>query len=550
MLLSLHIKNIAIIEEEEIEFAPGLNILSGETGAGKSVILGALGLAMGEKAPKGLIRDEEKDALSEAVFSVNEDQKRALAEMDIDCPDGELILSRRITPQRAQARINGENMPADKLAKAASVLIDIYGQHEQQTLLSVKNHIKLLDEYAGTQMASVLKELSEAYSAYRNLSREFEASRMDESERVREQDLLSHEISMIESAGLRPGEDEELKSEYRLLVKGDKISQSLGKSYGLLNDRVLEAVGSVLREMSGLNQEDEKLSSILDALTDAESILSDVAASCKDYLDSMDFSPARIEAVSSRIDEIDNLKRRFSKSGGLDEIMAALEEKQERLKKLSDYESYLEELKQSLEQSEKRLSDLCRRATDIRKTHAARLSAQVEEALLDLNFEGASVEIRVDALESPVSTGMDSVCIYISTNPGEKIRPLNEIASGGELSRIMLALKTIFAESGDIDTLVFDEIDSGVSGRTAARVAQRLGTLSTGSQIICITHLPQIAARASHHFLIEKTASEAGTLSSIRPLNSEEHIREIARMLAGDDISEAAIENAKALMGM
>lgn len=547
MLLSLHVKNLAIIDEEEIFFDSGLNILSGETGAGKSIILGALSLAMGEKPGKGIIRDENQDALAEAVFSLNDRQKELLSAMDIDTDEGEVILQRKITPQRSIAKINGENVPAGKLRGVAELFIDIYGQKDGHTLLSDKNQILLLDEYAGEALTAKMQELKTAYEEYRSIQREFDSINSDSSQREREADLLSHEIKEIEAAGLKPGEDEFLKDEYRRLTGAGKVLEAVNEALDSVGEDTGERIGRAIRALRQVGESGE-ISQIIDVLSDAETILSDAGHSLVSYRESLEIDPKEIESCGMRLDLVESLKRKFSSDNTIEGVFAILEENQDKLAKLLDFDNYINKITKNLETSKGRLMGLCDEVTAIRKSSADALSKKITEALCDLNIEGEGFEIRITPLEEPTSQGSDRVIFYISTNPGEPMRPLNDIASGGELSRIMLAIKTIFAGVGEIDTLVFDEIDTGISGKTASKVAGRIASLSGDSQVICITHLPQIAARAKHHFLIEKKTGEGHTISSIRLLSPEERVDEVARMLAGDDITEAARENARNLI--
>lgn len=547
MLLSLHVKNLAIIDEEEIFFDSGLNILSGETGAGKSIILGALSLAMGEKPGKGIIRDESQDALAEAVFSLNDRQKELLSAMDIDTDEGEVILQRKITPQRSIAKINGENVPAGKLREVAELFIDIYGQKDGHTLLSDKNQILLLDEYAGEALTAKMQELKTAYEEYRSIQREFDSINSDSSQREREADLLSHEISEIEAAGLKSGEDEFLRDEYRRLTGAGKVLEAVNEALDSVGEDTGERIGRAIRALRQVGDTGE-ISQIIDVLSDAETILSDAGHSLVSYRESLEIDPKEIESCGMRLDLVESLKRKFSSDNTIEGVFATLEENQDKLAKLLDFDNYINKITKELESSKNRLMALCTEVTAIRKTSADALSKKITEALCDLNIEGEGFEIRITPLEEPTSQGADRVIFYISTNPGEPMRPLNDIASGGELSRIMLAIKTIFAGVGEIDTLVFDEIDTGISGKTASKVAGRIASLSGDSQVICITHLPQIAARAKHHFLIEKKTGEGHTISSIRLLSPEERVDEVARMLAGDDITEAARENARNLI--
>lgn len=546
MLTELHVKNLALIKEEEIEFDKGLNILTGETGAGKSIILGALSLALGGKVEKDMLRDPSKEALAEAVFSVGEKEAQELMALDIEVYDGEVILSRKITESRTTARINGETVPAPVLKKAGAILIDIYGQNEHQSLLNVKKHKELLDEYAASELASVLPDLKEAYSEYTAKTKELSGADIDESERKREASFLAHEVEEIEQAALKPGEDEEVETEYRRLTNSQKINVALSAAYQLTGGddgaSASDMTGRAVRELDAVMEYDDKIKELLNALSDADAILSDFNRDIASYMADSAFDQAHFDETEARLDLINDLKGKYGST--IEEINAALEDKKQRLEKLADYDAYLAELKSSQKKAEECLIKLCEKATEIRKKCAKDLTEKVKKNLLDLNFLDVQFDVYFTKGDY-TATGWDNCEFLISTNPGEPLRPLIKVASGGEMSRIMLALKTVLAEQDDIDTMIFDEIDAGISGRTAQSVAEKLKYISANHQVICITHLPQIAAQSDRYFRIEKTSDGRETVSAITPLDEDGIIEELSRMLGGTVISDTVRENAK-----
>ncbi len=554
MLKTLHVKNLALIEEEEIEFGEGLNIMTGETGAGKSIILGALSLALGEKVPKGLLRNDE-DALVEAVFSVDEKQTERLREMEIEVYDGEVILSRRITSTRSSAKVNGEAVPAPVLKKVSEGLIDIYGQSEHEFLRKNAMHLAMIDTYASDELGSLISDIAECYDRYRKSKKELEESDTAESDRERELSLLKHEVNEIEEAALTPGEDEELEEKFSVAKNSQRISEALSEAEGMLasDGGASEAIGRAAAAMIRAAEYDSGLSDIAGSLADAESVVSDALRSMEDYRRNNLFDEQEFTAMAARLDTINHLKNKYGRTSckglipdTIEAVLAALEERRERIEKLLDYDNYIEGLKKELSKLEKELDALCAKASSIRKEKGAKLCDLVRDALLDLNF--LDVRFQAEFQETAFSrTGRDEVTFLISTNPGSPLLPLSQVASGGELSRIMLALKTVLASKEGTDCMIFDEIDAGISGRTASAVAKRLSSVAADHQVICITHLPQIAAAGRNHFLIEKSATAGSTVSTIRPLGSDEQIEEIARLVGGDELTQEALANARAL---
>ncbi|MCI7322018.1 MAG: DNA repair protein RecN [Lachnospiraceae bacterium] len=552
MLQSLHVKNLALIDETEVEFKPGLNILSGETGAGKSIIIGSISLALGEKVPKELLRDNESSALVELVFVVEDaSTRKALEELSVEPEDDLVILSRKITSGRAVARINGEAVSVSRLKAVAALLIDIHGQHEHQSLLSKKKQLEILDAFAKHELGDRKERLGVCFREYRKLSEEWSEANTDESERKKELSFLEYEVKEIRDADLKPGEDEELEETFRRFANGRKIMDAAAAAAALTGgdgENASELVGRALREIGGVTQYDSRLVDLEQQLADIDGLLSDFHYEITAYLDTEDFDEETYYETRQRLDLINHLKSKYGNS--LEEIISYCEEKEKRITVLNDYDEYLNQLLTSLKQKQKELDELCTQVSDIRKTQAELLTKAIGEALLDLNFLDVKFTMDFRKTEDYTSTGTDDAQFLISTNPGEPLKPLAAVASGGELSRIALALKTVMAESDQIATLIFDEIDSGISGRTAQMVSEKMHLLAASHQIICITHLPQIAAMADAHFLIEKSVEHESTVSRIHLLDEEASVAELARMLGGVQITDTVLMNAREMKTM
>ena len=530
MLQNLHVKNLALITETEVEFKEGLNILTGETGAGKSIIIGSVALALGEKVPKELLRDNEETALVELVFSVeNPKVLDAIRQLGIETEDETVILSRKITSGRAIARINGEAVSASRLKEVASLLIDIHGQHEHQSLLSKKKHLEILDAYAKDALGEKKERLAACYQEYRKLKKEWESSSLDTEERARELSFLAYEVKEIEEAQLSVGEDTRLEEQYRRFANAKKIMDAISAAGaatggdGGTGENASELISRALREVSSVSAYEDRIAQMEQMLTDIDNLLSD-------------FNHEK------RLDEINHLKSKYGNT--MEEILQSAEEKTKRIAVLQDYDKYLNDLLTSTNRKKEELDGLCAEVSGIRKKAAKGLTKAIAQALEDLNF--LDVQFTMEFRKTEYSAGgWDEAEFMISTNPGEPLKPLGKVASGGELSRIALAVKTVMADTDEIPTLIFDEIDSGISGRTAQMVSQKMKLLAKTHQIICITHLPQIAAMADAHFLIEKSVEHASTVSRIHPLREEESIEELARMLGGVEITDTVLQNAR-----
>lgn len=554
MLLGLHVKNLALIEEEEISFEDGLNILTGETGAGKSVLLGSVNLALGAKADKSLIRTGADFALVELLFRVdNERQREKLKAMDIEPDeDGTVLIKRKIYPGRTQCSVCGETVTTHELRELSELWIDVYGQRENQRLLRREAQLQVLDEYAGEKAARLLTEVRTLYRDFRGKEETAAQEDLDPAARARETDLLTYEVNEIESAQLRKKEDEELESRYRTLSSFRRIDEALQNAEGLLQEgeeSAAEQVGRAVRALSRVQGIDQALDEVIAQTCEVDALLSDAARAISDYHAGLSFDPQEFAALEERLDLINHLKDKYG--GSLESIEAAMEQKRKRLEELSDYEALRKRQLLEAQQAKDALLAACRRLTELRTKAAKEFQEKMKRELLELNFNQVDFRAEIKSREEQVSgNGCDSVIFYISMNPGEPVRPLDAIASGGELSRIMLALKTVFAGKDDIHTLIFDEIDSGISGQTAWKVAQKLGRLSADHQILCITHLPQIASMEEKHFLIEKTAENGRTTTHIRALDEEESSRELARMMGGERITETTLQSAREMKEM
>lgn len=545
MLQSLHVKNLALIEESEIEFTPGLNILTGETGAGKSILLGSINLVLGAKADKDLIRSGAEYALVELVFSDESGRiKEKLKEMDLPYEEDVVMLTRKIQPARSLSRINGETVTAKQLKEISELLLDIHGQHEHQSLLRKKKHQEILDAFAGEKISVLLSEAGELYREHSRLKNEITGQEMDVTARKRELEILYFEKNEIEEAALSPGEDEEIENRYRRMSNGRKIGELTGACYRYTGGEEGAAVyiGRAIKEINSAAALDADLLGMSSEITEIESLLSDFNRELSDYIESMEFDGSELIEVQERLNLINHLKEKYGKS--IPDILEYADKLSEKIEVLENYESHMRQQKERFAQLEKSLTEKCGKLSAIRKEEAKKLSERLTKALEELNFLSVEFAINIEKKEI-AADGYDDVEFMISTNPGEPKRPLGMVASGGELSRIMLGIKTLFAKKDAVDTLIFDEIDAGISGRTAWKVSEKLGQLSGTHQVLCITHLPQIAAMADTHFLIEKETDGESTTTGIHRLDGQGSLEELARLLGTDGISGAALSNAQ-----
>ena len=542
MLISLHVKNLALIEEEEVYFSKGLNIFSGETGAGKSLLIGSVNIGLGAKVGKDIVRDISRPAEIELVFSLDSDEeKQRLQSLEIPFDDDNLvIIKRRIKDGRSTVRVNGESVTNANLKEISTLLIDIHGQHDHQSLLYEKNHMKILDRYAGEECAEAYSRYHRDYLEYMDLKHEFDSQNTDEASRIREADLLRYEIDEIEGAALKQGEDEALEKQFH----SRKIAETLGIVSELIggDESAGEQIGRAVRSFYEISDFDENTKNLYSELESIDSMISDLRRDMESYLKDIDFSSDDFAAVTSRLDLINQLKTKYGRS--IEDIENALSDRVERLEKIENFDAYLEKLKSDISKKEKEMQESAAQLTAIRTKAAAVLGEKLKDALIALNFLDVKFMIDVSKSKDYTVYGGDDVEFMLSTNPGEPLRPLKNIASGGELSRVMLALKTVLADTDDIDTLIFDEIDTGISGRTAQKVSESLAELAKRHQVICITHLPQIAAMADHHFLISKHVKDEHTITEIKELDNKDITIELARMLGGAEVTDTVLQSA------
>lgn len=547
MLVSLHVKNLALIEETEVFFGQGLNILTGETGAGKSVILGSVALALGQKADRDMIRTGAEYALIELNFEVTDAVRQKLLELDIPVEDDQVILQRRVMPTRSICRINGETVNARVLKELAGLLIDIHGQHDSQVLLQTRRHLEILDGYAGEQLAEAKAAYHKAWQEKNAIAKEILENGLDEAARKREISLAEFELEEITDAALTEGEDEQLEKDYRKMVNGRRIAETLNLVHALTGyesaESAGEAAGRALRELSGIVSYDENLEEIYRQLSEVDGLLNDFNRTVSDYLSDLEFDEETFRAAEQRLDTVNRLKDKYGRS--ISEVLLYAKKRQEELDRLNHQDEWLAARREALFQAQENLSGLAQKLGALRKKTAQAFTADMQAALQDMNFLHVEFEVSLTQKEECGPDGMDDAVFLISTNPGEPVKPLASIASGGELSRIMLALKTITARQETIGTFIFDEIDAGISGKTAWKVSQKLGILAKTHQIICITHLPQIAAMADHHFYIEKNAVGASTATTIRRLSGDGSLEELARLSGAAELTPSVLANAK-----
>lgn len=545
MLLNLHIKNMALIDEIDINFEDNLNILTGETGAGKSIVIDSIMLALGGKTPKDFVRKDAEYGLVELLFSVEDSEViKRLQELEVmEIADGELILSRKIIGNRSISKVNGETVTLSKVREIADLLLDLHAQHEHQSLLIPGNHIKLLDRYGHDTLDSLKDEVGEIYKEYAKIKAELSANTINEEEKRRKLDLMEFERNEISEASLKVGEDEELEEQYRKASNSKNIAESISNAYHFVEDSAYEEIDRAVREMSSVSEYDKDLESMADMLATISDLMSDFGRSARAYLENNTFSDEDFRRLEERLNTINHLKAKYGKT--IEEILSYGEQLDEQYAKLLNQEQYLNELKKQLDSAEKKLLAASENLSLERKKVAKELSTNIKNALVDLNFLDVQFDMIFEQQDSYSANGFDNPYFIISTNVGEEMKPLWQVASGGELSRIMLAMKSCLADADRIETLIFDEIDVGISGRTAQMVAEKIHGIGLNHQVICITHLPQIAAMANHHFLIEKQVNDGKTITSISHLDSEREIMELARLIGGVKITETVLQSAK-----
>ncbi len=548
MLENLHVKNLALIDEIEVDFQPGLNILTGETGAGKSILLGSVNLALGGRFHADMLRTGAQFGLVELTFTIDHQSLAdQLASMDIFPEEGRIVLSRKLMAGRSVSKINGETVNMATLKDVASMLIDIHGQHEHQSLLHKKNHLAFLDLYAREQVEDLKMETVKAFRTYHACRKKLEESRMDERERQKEISLAEYEVNEIEEAGLAEGEDEDVEMLYRRMSAGKKVSERIAEAYHYTSEdescNASELLSRAIHALADVESVDEQGAGLYQQLIEIDSLLNDFNRELSEYAKSLEFSEEEFYETENRLNELNHLKTKYGNS--VKEVLEYCEERKQRLKELEDYGQYMLELEENLEKAKQNYEKYALALRKARKKAAASFVKEIKNGLSDMNFLDVRFEMRFSELEEYTADGLDEAEFYISTNPGEALRPLGNVASGGELSRIMLAIKTVLADREDTPTLIFDEIDTGISGITAGKVAEKMHIIGESRQVLCITHLAQIAAQADAHYLIQKNAKDNGAHTEIFSLEEEASVQELARLLGGARVTASILESAR-----
>ncbi|WP_270443974.1 DNA repair protein RecN [Blautia intestinalis] len=548
MLVHLHVRNLALIEDIEVEFGPGLNILTGETGAGKSILLGSMQLILGGRSAKDMIRTGASNALVELLFQVENPRAEAsLRELGVETSEGQVLLTRKLMDGRSINKINGETCTVAQMKAAASCLLDIHGQHEHQSLLYQDKQLEILDLYGKEEIFPAKEKVQTAYKKYRDCKRQLDELDIDEEQRNRERAFLEFEINEIESAQLVSGEDEELEKLYRKLNNGRKILETLQGVRDLTGyesgQGAGESVGNAVREISRVTEYDTQLDSMASALQEIDGLLNDFNRELASYVDDLNFDDEAFYETEKRLDTINGLKAKYGRT--IEDIQEYCLKQKQKLENLDKYEERFHEAEENLKKSREELETVSHKLSVIRQKYSQMLTDKITEGLKDLNFLDVQFQITFCRRKEYTAGGFDDIEYEISTNPGESLKPLGKIVSGGELSRIMLAIKAILADRDQIETLIFDEIDTGISGRTAQKVSEKMALIGRCHQVLCITHLPQIAAMADTHFEIEKHQKDNETITEIHPLEGDDSVRELARLLGGAELTQAVFDNAK-----
>ncbi|MCI6899522.1 MAG: DNA repair protein RecN [Tenericutes bacterium] len=553
MLQELLIKDFAIIDEIQISFQPKMTVLTGETGAGKSIIIDALGLLAGGRGSTEFIRKGEKKAVIQGLFTLPREANtyNILEEYGIDSEDGQIILQRDLyRGGRNICRINGMMVNLATLRKVGETLIDIHGQNEHQELMKPENHIDLLDEY-DKKTSQLRNQYQVVYQNYRKLKLSMEKKEADEKAWAQRLDMLNFQVKEIEEAGLKINEEDELVEEKNKLDNFQAIHDALELSYQILSGEKIDVVGNLgnaMNELSDVSDLSENLQEINTKISDAFYSLEDAARDISDELDSMEWNGERLNEIEERLELIHQLKRKYGDT--IEDILHYHSRIEKELREMENAEQNSEKQERQLSEALEKVKELAIKLSKQRKKSAKKLEKMIHEQLSALYMDKAVFEVKCLNNSKLYSKGIDKVEFYIQTNPGEEMGPLAKIASGGELSRIMLALKTIFSQKMGVTSIIFDEVDTGVSGRVAQAIAEKISQISNNSQVLCITHLPQVAAIADNHYYISKSVNDGRTETSLKELDEKQKIREIARMLSGSEITELTLKHAEELIKM
>ncbi|KAA5807643.1 DNA repair protein RecN [Thermoanaerobacterium thermosaccharolyticum] len=559
MILALSIKNIALIEEAEIKFEDGLNILTGETGAGKSIVIDSMMLLLGGRANKDIIRNGTQKATVEGIFLINSHRDlihNILDEAGIEYEeDDTLIISRDITENgRNYCRVNGRIVSLSFLNKLGTYLVDILGQHEHQFLLDNSKHMSILDNFQDKdffRIKNLIKDLLEKYNSLNNKLKEFN---LDDKEKISRIDLLKYQINEIESANIKPGEEDDLIEKRNILMNSEKLFNYMNESYSLLykgigdNASIIDTLSTVLKNLDTSFRIDKKLEKLKDMVESVLYTLEDCSLQIRDYVENIDFNADNLNEIEKRLDLLNNLKRKYGRT--IEEIIKYKEEKNDELLKLLNAEKEINKINEEKEKIMAKIKKLSDELHLKRRNVADFLEKKISTVLSELNMPNTIFKVDIRKKDVPNENGMDDVEFLISTNIGEPLKPLEKIASGGELSRIMLALKTILADFDGISTLIFDEVDTGISGKAAQAVAEKIALISRNHQVICVTHLPQITSMADAHYKITKEVNKDKTYIKIEKLNYEGKIKELSRIISGSIMTDTTYNHSKELIDL
>lgn len=550
MLKELKIENLAIIEKVDLEFKGGFVVLTGETGAGKSIILNGINLLIGERASADMVRDGEDYLLAQGVFEVNKEQARELSELGIETEDDEVIVRRHIDKNgKGKAFVNNIRVPMASLKEIMGTLVDIVGQHSHQMLLTKSNHIKLLDRFLGEEGFELKKSLEHIYNEYSSLDRRIQDVERNKRETMEKKEFYEFQLAEIEKVNLKDGEDEKLEEEYKKLFHAGKIKEKLSMTENLLKDGEINALNIIYNSRKNLeiiSKYGKEFQENLERLEKVYYDLQDCVDSIRDLNDDIEADDNQLEKVISRLDAINRLKSKYGDE--ISDILKYRDEISEKLQLLDENSFQVQKLEKDREKAKEKYFEIGKKLRELRKEKAKIIEANLQKELKELNMGEAIFKIEFEECETISSQGIDQVEFMIATNVGQGLKPLWKVASGGEVSRIMLAIKVIFSKVDNIPILIFDEIDTGVGGETVRKIAKKLKEIGENTQVMSITHSPAIASKASQQFFIEKNLVENKTVTQVKELNNEERVLEIARMLAGKNISDSVINHAKELL--
>ncbi len=550
MLKELKIENLAIIEKVDLEFENGLITLTGETGAGKSIILSGINLLIGEKASADMVRDGEDYLLAQGVFSVNDEQEKDLRELGIEAEDKEVIVRRHIDKNgKGKAFVNNIRVPMSSLKEIMGTLVDIVGQHSHQMLLNKNNHLRLLDRFLGEDGNYLKKDLELVFNEYQSLDRRILDVEKNKREVMEKKEFYEFQLQEIDKVNLKDGEDERLEEEYKKLFHAGKIKEKLSLTEDLLKDGEINALSIIYNSRKNLeiiSKYGKEFQECLERLERAYYDLQDCVDSIRDLNEDIEADDMRLEKVISRLDAINRLKSKYGEE--IKDILEYRNDIEEKLQLLDESSFQVKKLEKEREEAKGRYYELAQKLSNLRKEKGDIIEQNLQSELCGLNMGDAQFKIEYNTSESMTALGIDQVEFMISTNVGQGLKPLWKVASGGEVSRIMLAIKVIFSKVDNIPILIFDEIDTGVGGETVRKIASKLREIGETTQVMSITHSPAIAAKANQQFYIEKTLVDQKTVTQVKELKGDERVQEIARMLAGKNLSEAVIEHAKELL--